>query len=132
MSVIWEDPIYRFVVGPHKGNGGAVCGNDGGVWGRSETLDISFEEARACSRIFYHPTTALPFSLSGVSFEVKSISEDETINWITAKSPKYKCGCTLVETGTGYVIGYYDSPITEEENLNATLQLARHVTERGY
>ena len=132
MTVRWDELVYQCVVGPEKGNVGAVCGSDGGVWGRSETMNISLEEVRNCWKVFYHPTTIETFTLCGVVFRIKEISENLEIDYITAVSEKYQCGCTLIQTNNGFVIGYYDSPITSEQNVKATLKLAENVFALGY
>ena len=131
MNVKWTEVVYQYLVGPGKGNGGAVCGNDGGVWGRSETMNITFEEVRECWKLFFHQTTISSVVISGVVFTVKEIGEENNIEYIACKSEKYQCGCTLIQTKFGFVVGYYDEPITTRENILATIKLAQNVLDVG-
>ncbi|ELP89053.1 profilin, putative [Entamoeba invadens IP1] len=130
MSEIYRNAIYKYVVGPGKGNGGAVCGRDGGVWGHSETLEMSLEEARNIHRVCLKGLTGANFVMSGVTFAITDMNDDQTI--ISAKAVSYQSGCTIILTRGGFVVGYFDSPNTSEQSIIATKKLARYVKELGY
>lgn len=133
---MWHTAIQRYVIGPHKGNGGAVCGWDGGVWGKSETLDATRDEVIKCRGLFKQleeePAAELTFELSRVTFRVDEHGMDTAgRQWISASAIEYHSGCTLIQTYKCLVIGYYDAPVTGTENLASTGALANIVEDLG-
>ncbi|KAL7712212.1 Profilin [Entamoeba marina] len=135
--------INKFLIGENKGSAGAVCGKDGGVWSSSKTLILNRNDVFFARKIFAKVDKEIKkqftkelmkfqFMLSGVTFYVTSYFSDDYNTEIQAKAVGYESGCSMVLIDSGFVIGYYDSPITPEENIIATRQLAAHVSELGY
>ncbi|KAL7722310.1 Profilin [Entamoeba marina] len=136
---MFASAINKFLIGEKKGTAGAVCGKDGGVWGHSDTLSLNREEVLRAKQVFNQAKNksvkellSVQFSLRGVSFFVTSCHIDDYNAEIQAEAIDYDSGCSLVLLNSGFVIGYYDSPVTAYDNLLATRKLATHVSELGY
>ncbi|KAL7718249.1 Profilin [Entamoeba marina] len=131
--------INKFLIGEKKGSAGAVCGNDGGIWSTSLTFALNrndvFQARKLFIRVNGKSTEEFPnlkFILSGVIFQVTSYNSDYYYPEIQAKAVNYESGCSLMLINSGFIIGYYDSPVTPDENIIATRKLATHVSELGF
>ncbi|KAL7715538.1 Profilin [Entamoeba marina] len=131
--------INKFLIGETKGSAGAVCGDDGGIWSCSSTFALNRNEVFQARKVFIRingksteELSNLQFTLSGVKFYVTSYNFNCYYPEIQAKAVDYESGCSLILMNSGFVIGYYDSPVTPEENLISTRKLVTHVSELGY
>ena len=128
---VWKELVDTILVGEHRGTAGAVCGYDGGVWGMSDSFHITQDEAvaarRAVGRAFrdFEDAQKIAFTVSGVEFH--TVSFDSYAMELRAKCKKYVCGVTVKVMSRAIVIGYYDAPITADENVIAVRRLARYL-----
>eukprot|EP01065_Artemidia_motanka_P002946 TRINITY_DN113_c0_g1_i1.p2 TRINITY_DN113_c0_g1~~TRINITY_DN113_c0_g1_i1.p2 ORF type:complete len:152 (+),score=56.55 TRINITY_DN113_c0_g1_i1:65-457(+) len=128
----WQQYVDETLCGGGKVAAGALLGTDGSIWAKSESLQLSQEEATAIAGGMGEASgdyfKGSGIHIAGVKYMTLRFDHEDGLCY----GKKGQDGCTIARSGQCLVIGVYTNPQTGGDCNVATEGLKDYLVSVGY